>query len=99
MSKPTTKAIKTKLTQHNVKTKDIASWASFLTGLDWRIINPLVKMAVNAHTHPAIAAGLTANATRDQGIKATLTAHLERRAANNEGGTPTGHPNKGTPAS
>lgn len=97
MSIPTTKAIKTKLAQRGVKHKDLDSWAAFLQGLNWNIINPLIKMAVNSKVHPALAAGLTARSTGDQTIKATLQAHLETKAGHDKGGAPSGQPNEGTP--
>lgn len=81
MSKPTTKAIRAKLEQRGVPAANVNPWASFLTGLDWSIINPLVRMALDSGTHPALAAGLTARTTREENIAATLKTHLEAKAS------------------
>jgi hypothetical protein len=80
MSKPATKAIRTRLQQRSVPAKNLDTWARFLTCLDWQIINSLVRMALSSGTHPALAAGLTARTTRDENVKATLTTHLEAKA-------------------
>lgn len=80
MSKPTTTAIRTHLTRYKLTPKNTKAWAQFCTGLDWDIIKPLTDMAAKAHTHPALAAGMVANQTRDEQIKATLTDHLEAKA-------------------
>lgn len=99
MGKPTTKAIRARLEQRGVKPDEFDSWARFFTGLDWKIINPLVRMATASGVHPVLAAGMTANSTRDQDIRATLQAHLEAKAALLQADGPsTGATSEDTPA-
>ena len=86
MSKPTKRVITDHLTRAGTTEKQAKRWGKFLHGLDWSIINPLVRMAIDAHIHPALVAGMTARSTRDENIRATLQAHLEAKAeALNEG--------------
>lgn len=84
MSIPTTKAIRTHLTARGVPAAKRDLWARFFTGLDWSIIKPLAGMAINAHTHPALAAGLVIRKTQNRSVAETLTAHLEAQASKGE---------------
>lgn len=96
MTKPTKRVIADRLARAGATAKQAKQWAKFLHGLDWSIINPLVRMAIDAHVHPALVAGMTARSTRDESIGATLRAHLEAKAeALNEGTTPAGTPATG----
>lgn len=90
MSKPTTTAIRTYLAGHGVNTKNVHTWATFLTGLDWKIIKPLVQMATSSGVHPALAAGMVAQRTSDQQTQATLLAHLETKGSNTSRGHTSG---------
>lgn len=57
-------------------TKGQTDWANFLHGLPWHIIRPLVQIAVNSHTHPALALGTVAITTGDAEIRRVAHDHL-----------------------
>ena len=80
MTKPSKKVIADHCTRAGATEKQAKQWASFLHGLDWDTIKPLVKMATSAHTHPALAVGLVIRSSSDETIKATLLTHLEAKA-------------------
>jgi len=80
MTTPTLKVITAHCTRAGATGPQAKAWARFLHGLDWDTIKPLVTMAANAHTHPALAAGVVIRTTKDDTIKATLTHHLEAKA-------------------
>jgi hypothetical protein len=80
MTAPTKRVITDHLTRAGAPKQQIKTWAAFLHGLDWPIINPIVRMAIASHAHPALAAGMVARSTRDENIRATLTTHLESKA-------------------
>jgi hypothetical protein len=80
MTKPTLNVIADHCTRAGATNKQAKTWASFLHGLDWDTIKPLAKIAVDSHTHPALAAGMVIRSSTDENIKATLLAHLEAKA-------------------
>jgi len=84
MTKPTLKVIATHCAKAGVTEKQAKTWARFLHGLDWDTIKPLTAIAARAHTHPALAAGVAIRTTKDDTIKATLTRHLEAKAAQDQ---------------
>lgn len=90
MSKPTTKAIRTRLEQQGVPAKRSGKWAAFLSGLDWKVINPLITMSTKTGVHPAFAAAMTARSTRDEQMRSLLEGHIESKAASSgdHGSTP-----------
>jgi hypothetical protein len=57
-----------------------ARWAEFLDGLPWRYMRPLVTIAVNSHTHPALALGTAIAHSADQEFRRVGTAHLAHKA-------------------
>lgn len=57
--------------QHHPQT-----WASFLTGLPWRYLRPLVKMAGASKVHPALALATAAAYSRDPELKRVAGEHL-----------------------
>jgi hypothetical protein len=57
-----------------------ARWADFLDGLPWRYMRPLVTIAINSHTHPALALGAAIAHSGDQEFRQVGTAHLARKA-------------------
>lgn len=79
MAKPTRKVIADRLTRAGVTERHVKPWSTFLHGLDWPILKPLVQLALNSHVHPALAAGMVIRSTNDEQIKATLQAHLEAK--------------------
>ncbi len=89
MSKPATKAIRARLAQRGVPDANLDTWARFLTGLDWAVINPLTKMSIGSGVHPALAAGMTARTTRDDTTRDLIVCHLEAKAGGS-GSTPEG---------
>lgn len=80
MTKPSKKIITDHCTRAGATVQQAKQWASFLHGLDWDTIKPLVKMTTASHTHPALAAGMVIRTSKDETIKATLLAHLEAKA-------------------
>lgn len=80
MSIPTAKAILTRLEQRGVPAKHIDKWAAFLSGLDWKVIDPLITMSSKANVHPALAAAMTARSTRDEQMRSLLQGHIESKA-------------------
>lgn len=80
MSIPTAKAIRTKLERQGVPTKHSNKWATFLSGLDWKVIDPLITMSTKAGVHPAFAAAMTARATRNEQMRALLQGHIDSKA-------------------
>ena len=55
-------------------------WADFLTGLPWRYIHPVVRIAINAgHTHPALVLATAIAASSDEQFAAAGRAHLDRQ--------------------
>lgn len=79
MTRPTANVIQRHLARHGVTTKNQHTWAQFLHGLDWPLIKPLVSMAVSSRVHPALAVGMVIRSTKDEGVRATLTQHLEAK--------------------
>lgn len=68
-------------TQHEIQqwlptAKGQTDWASFLDGLPLHIIRPLVQIAVNSHTHPALALGTVAITTGDPEVRRVAQQHL-----------------------
>lgn len=57
-----------------------ARWVDFLDGLPWRYLRPVVTIAVNSHTHPALALGAAIRYSADEEFKTVGTRHLERKA-------------------
>jgi hypothetical protein len=77
---PTKRVIADHLTRAHVDKAQASTWATFLHGLDWDTIKPLVRIAIASHAHPALAAGMVIRTTKDDTIKATLQTHLETKA-------------------
>jgi hypothetical protein len=90
MTAPTKRVITDHLTRSGATKKQATTWAPFLHGLDWPILKPLVQMAINAHVHPALAAGMVARSTGDEHVRAILTTQLESKAGLSSKGTPGG---------
>lgn len=63
-----------------------ARWAEFLHGLPWRYVRPLVQIAVNSKTHPALALGAAIRHSTDQEFRAAGTRHLQRKAPTDAAG-------------
>ena len=80
MTAPTKRVITDHLTRARVDKAQASTWATFLHGLDWDTIKPLVRIATGSNVHPALAAGMVIRTTQDDTIRATLQAHLETKA-------------------
>lgn len=80
MTKPTVKVIADHCTRVGATNKQAKTWASFLHGLDWDTIKPLVQIALGSRIHVALAAGTAARSTRDDNIRSLLVEHLETKA-------------------
>jgi hypothetical protein len=80
MTIPTKRVIAGHCTRTGATQQQAKQWASFLHGLDWNLIKPLVQIAKAANVHPALAAGNVIRTTRDDTVKTTLTQHLETKA-------------------
>lgn len=59
-------------------TAQVESWSTFLTGLPWRYVRPVVKIAVNSGNHPATALAYSAGYSDDQAFKTAAREHLDR---------------------
>lgn len=80
MTSPTKKVIAAHCAKAGATEKQANTWATFLHGLDWSIIKPLVQIAQGTGAHPALVAGTAARTTGDDTVRATLTAHLEAKS-------------------
>lgn len=88
MTSPTRKVITDHCTRAGATVKQAKQWASFLHGLDWPLIKPLVQIALGSRAHVALAAGMVARSTQDENIRAILTTHLETKGAAQQEGAP-----------
>lgn len=53
-------------------------WAEVLEGLPRRYVEPVVKLAVNSGTHPAVALGMAARYSSDVTFVGAARVHLDR---------------------
>lgn len=57
-----------------------AEWSRFLAGLPWRYVRPVVQIAVNSRTHPAVALATAARYSKDAAFVAAASRHLQDAA-------------------
>jgi hypothetical protein len=80
MSVPTQPEIRQYLTSRHAP----ARWADFLAGLSWQHLRPLVTIAINTGTHPALALGAAIRYTSDAAFREVGTTHLQRKASSDD---------------
>lgn len=79
MGVPKPPDIKQHLLKVGVPYGQVDNWVEFLSGLDWKWLRPVVKLAVNSHNHPAAAMATAAQFSQDDEFKAVAAKHLEAR--------------------
>lgn len=63
-------------------TEKARAWASYLEGLQWGYIKPVVQIAVNAHhKHPAIVLSAAAGRSDDILFKLTARNHIDAKGS------------------
>lgn len=63
--------------EHGMAQAKAHEWATFLAGLPWTYVKPVVQIAVNSHNHPATALATAATFSSDVEFVATAQRHLE----------------------
>lgn len=77
-SKPTAAEIRDWLQTQPVL--NVESWATYLEGLPWGYIEPVVQIAINAgHEHPAIVLSTSAGMSTDLVFKLVARNHIDAK--------------------